>query len=196
MVMEAVFAVVVLGLLGVLAVRGERLRARVRRLESNGAAESRNVAAVQGWAAQEFRAIRGEFTVARVNASAAEVMARRTQKRAVAAGPALALDDDPEEQRDTVAMSPPSGPVLTPVDEDGDATNVLDPEPPMYARHATMCPSALLEPLAHPDLIGSEDIADEVASMRLGPDEVTPPRRGRAAVLVPAFSRPEEGGAA
>ena len=128
---QAVFAVVgliVLGVVVVLAVRGERLRARVRRLESNGAAESRNVATVQGWAAQEFRAVRGEFNVARVNHSAAEVMARRKAKRAGAAGPPLAPDDDPEEQRDTVAMPPPSGPVLKLVDEDGDATNVLDPE--------------------------------------------------------------------
>ena len=199
MVKEAVFALVglvVLGVLVALAVRGQRLRARVRRLEREGAELSRNIAAVQGWAAKEIGTLRGEFTVARVNASAAEVMARRTQKRAVAAEPPLAPDDDPEEQRDTVATPPPSGPVMKPVGEDGEATNVLDPEPPIYARHSTICPSAPLEPLAHPDLIGSEDIADEVASIRLGPDEVTPPRRGRAAVLVPVFGSSEEGGAA
>jgi hypothetical protein len=51
-------------------------------------------------------------------------------------------------------------------------------------------------PLAHPDLIGYEDIADEAARPRLGPDEVTPPRRGRAAVLVPIFQSGDEGGAA
>jgi hypothetical protein len=51
-------------------------------------------------------------------------------------------------------------------------------------------------PLAHADLIGSEDIADEAARPRLGPEDKTPPRRGRAAVLVPAFRGPEEGGAA
>ena len=51
-------------------------------------------------------------------------------------------------------------------------------------------------PLAHPDLIGSEDIADEVAPLRLGPEDKTPPRHGRAAVLVRAFQGPEEGGAA
>jgi hypothetical protein len=51
-------------------------------------------------------------------------------------------------------------------------------------------------PLAHPDLIGSEDIADEAAPLHLGPDDKTPPRRGRAAVLVRAFQGPNEGGAA
>jgi hypothetical protein len=45
-------------------------------------------------------------------------------------------------------------------------------------------------------LIGCEDVADEAARPRLGPDEKTPPRRGRAAVLVPAYREPEEGGAA
>jgi hypothetical protein len=51
-------------------------------------------------------------------------------------------------------------------------------------------------PLAHPDLIGSEDIADEAAPLRLGPEDKTPPRHGRAAVLMRAFQGPEEGGAA
>jgi hypothetical protein len=57
-----------------------------------------------------------------------------------------------------------------------------------------MRPPALLAPLAHPDLIGSEDHADEAARTRLGPDEQTPPRRGRAALLVPAFLASEERG--
>jgi hypothetical protein len=51
-------------------------------------------------------------------------------------------------------------------------------------------------PLAHPDLIGSEDIADEAASLRLGPEDKTPPRRGRAAVLLRVFKGPEERGTA
>jgi hypothetical protein len=51
-------------------------------------------------------------------------------------------------------------------------------------------------PLAHPNLIGSEDIADEAAPLHLGPDDKTPPRHGRAAVLVRAFQGPNEGGAA
>ena len=51
-------------------------------------------------------------------------------------------------------------------------------------------------PLAHPDLIGSEDIADEAAPARLGPDELTPPRRGRAAMLVSTHREPQEGGSA
>ena len=54
--------------------------------------------------------------------------------------------------------------------------------------------SSTRAPLAHPDLIGAEDIADE--ALRLGPEDKTPPRHGRAAVLVRAFQAPEEGGAA
>jgi hypothetical protein len=41
-----------------------------------------------------------------------------------------------------------------------------------------------------------EAIADETARLRLGPEDKTPPRRGRAAVLVPAYHGPEKGGAA
>ncbi len=62
-------------------------------------------------------------------------------------------------------------------------------------RRAALRPPTLA-PLAHPDLIGSEDIADEVAYPRLGPEEKTPPRRGREAVLVPVFQGHREGGAA
>ena len=54
--------------------------------------------------------------------------------------------------------------------------------------------SSTRAPLAHPDLIGSEDIPDE--ALRLGPEDKTPPRHGRAAVLARAFQGPEEGGAA
>jgi hypothetical protein len=64
------------------------------------------------------------------------------------------------------------------------------PTPPQIMGSSTRAP------LAHPDLIGSEDIADEAAPMRLGPEDKTPPRHGRAAVLVRAFQGPEEGGAA
>jgi hypothetical protein len=56
--------------------------------------------------------------------------------------------------------------------------------------------SSTRAPLAHPDLIGSEDIADEAAPLRLGPEDKTPPRHGRAAVLMRAFQGPEEGGSA
>ena len=70
-------------------------------------------------------------------------------------------------RRDAVAVD------VWPSNAQSDTTTVLDPVPPMYARHGTMRPAA---PLAHPDLIGSEDIADEVARLSLGPDELTPPR--------------------
>lgn len=173
--MEAVLVGLVgLGVLVVLAVRGERLRERVRRLERDGAELSRTLAAVQGWAAKEIGAVRGEFTVARVNASAADVLARsadRTKRR--------------------VASAAPSSPVLK-LDEEGEATNVIDL--PVYARQETMRPPAA--PLAHPDLIGCEDIADEAARQRLGPEDKTPPRRGRASMVVPLSVGPKEGGAA
>jgi len=169
-----------------------QLRARGRRIDRDVMELSRTVGAVQGWAAQELRALRSEFTVARVNDSAVEVMARRAEARAASAAPAAELEDDLEEQRDTVAMPAPGAPTATPGDED--ATSVFDRDPPMYAaRFLTMRPPA---PLAHPDLIGCEDIADEVDRSYLGPDETTPPRRGRSALLVPAFRGPEPGGAA
>lgn len=176
-----------LGALLVLAVWVARLRARGRRLAREGIDLSLAVVTVQSWAAQEIRALRSEFTVARVNDSAAEVMARRAEARAASAAPLPKLED--EEPRDTVAMAAPGTPAETPSDED--ATTVIDRDPPMYAaRFRALRPSA---PLAHPDLIGCEDIADEAAPLRLGADESTPPRRGRSAVLVPAFRDPPPG---
>jgi hypothetical protein len=79
--------------------------------------------------------------------------------------------------------------------DDGEAPSALTSNPPMYAQRPIMA-APTRAPLAHPDLIGSEDIADEAAPARLGPDEQTPPRRGRASVLVPSYREPEEGGAA
>ena len=62
----------------------------------------------------------------------------------------------------------------------------------MYAQRSRLIrPPAPREPLSHPDLIGSEDAAEETANSHLGPEEPTPPRRGRAALLVPAFRTPE-----
>jgi hypothetical protein len=48
-------------------------------------------------------------------------------------------------------------------------------------------------PLAHADLIGSEDAAEKAAPahLDLDLDEPTPPRRERAALLVPVFRAPE-----
>ena len=183
-----------LALFAVLSREVTRLQARGRRLDRDVVALSRTVATVQAWAAQELRALRSEFTVARVNDSAAEVMARRAEARAEADAAARApeLEDDLDEQRDTVAMPAPGASAEAPGDDD--ATSVFDRDPPLYAaRFATMRPPA---PLADPDLIGCEDVADEVARAPLGADEATPPRRGRAAVLVPAFRGPEPDSAA
>jgi hypothetical protein len=94
------------------------------------------------------------------------------------------------EPRDTVAMPAPKP------SNDGEAKAGFDPDPPMYApRVVPMRPPALLAPLAHPDLIVREDHADEAARSRLGPDEQTPPRRGRAALLVPVFQASKDHGA-
>lgn len=216
MVKEAVFAVVglvVLGVLLALAVRHARLAAQVRRLERDGAELSRTIAAVQGWAAKELRAVRGEFTVSRVNDSAADVLARRPKKSPRPAPMPVVLEDDPEEARVTIAMPEPtprsgSGPVLEMVPSYDDApsedetthvaqraSGIFD-EPPMYAPRPAQRTEAIRPPapLAYPDLIGCEDMADETARPRLGPDEKTPPRRGRATVLVPTYHAPEEGG--
>jgi hypothetical protein len=169
------FALLVLGLLVVFAVWIAHLRARERRLARDVADLLRTLATLQEWAAQEFRALRGEFTVARV------------------ALPPLSEgeEDDPEEQRDTVAMAAPGTPAPKPADEEGETTTFFTADPPMYAnRSELMRPPA---PLEDHDLIGSEDIADEVARSHLGPEDNTPPRRGRTAVLVPVYRASAEG---
>jgi hypothetical protein len=194
MAREAVFMVglVALGALFALAVQIARLRTRVLGHERAGAELSRTVAAVQGWAAQELRALRSEFTVTRVDASAARVTEQRAQKRVATAETTPELEDSPEDPRDTVAMAAPETPTAPPDDEE--ATTVFDRDPPRYAaRFRTLRSPAPREPLAHPDLIGCEDIADEANRLHLGPDETTPPRHGRAALLVPAFRGPEQG---
>jgi hypothetical protein len=148
----------------------------VGRVEREHGELSRTVAKVQGWAEQQLRAVRGEFSVARVNDSADRVRDLRVQ-----------LEEDPEATRDTIA-TPDLG------DDDTAVTRVFDAEPPIFAlRPTVMRPPA---PLAYPDLIGAEDIAEEAAHPHLGPDEKTPPRRGRAAMLVATCPESEKGGAA
>ncbi len=200
-VMDIVHAAVEIALFAALSREVMRLRARGQRRDRDIVELSRTVATVQGWAAQEFRALRSEFTVARVNDSAVEVMARRLEAREARAPSAASvaqfpeLEDDPDEQRDTVAMPAPE--TLTAPLDDEDATSLFDREPPIYAaRFLTLRSPAPRPPLAHPDLIGCEDIADEADRAFLTPDETTPPRRGRAALLVPTFRGPEHGGAA
>ena len=87
-----------------------------------------------------------------------------------------------------VVAAPRFPPTLVSMKAQGAAS--ASPTPPEITGSPTRAP------LAHPDLIGSEDIADEALPLRLGPDDKTPPRRGRAAVLVRAYRGPEEGGAA
>ncbi len=221
---EAGFVVVVVAAvlvaLVVLAVHLVRLRARVRRLERKATpadvqarlvaveqcqtrlalevqTQARLAAAAQAQGVTELRALRDEFTTARVEQSAAAVGARRADKRAEAAVLPSEPPDAADEQRDTVAMPAPVSPAPKPSNDDGEATSILHPDPPIYApRSEPMRRPALPAPLAHPDLIGSEDIAEEAARSRLGPEELTPPRRGRASVLVPVFmAAPKERGA-
>ena len=182
----AVFSICVIATLtAALAAHLVWVRARVHRLERESVDLSRALAAVKAWAAKELTSIRGELAVSRVNESAARIKAHRAEKRAAAASPPEA--DDADGQRDTLEMSAPA--TLAAALDDDEATRVLDPRPPTCVRRATA-------PLAYRDLIGSEDVADEVAFVHLGPEDKTPPRRGRAAVLVPAFHGPEEGSAA
>lgn len=193
MAREAVFVVglVELGALLVLAVWVARLRAQGSRLALDVTELSRTVATVQGWAAKELRTLRGEFAVARVNDSAAVEMARRAEARGASAAPVPKLEDElgaEDEPRDTVATPEPAE---KPGNDDGEETVCLDPLPPMYAPRSTlMRPPA---PLAHDDLIGSEDAAEEAAHAHLDPEEETPPRRGRSALLVPVFRGQNQG---
>jgi hypothetical protein len=60
-----------------------------------------------------------------------------------------------------------------PSDDDGETTSALASDPPMYAARQVLLPSTRA-PLADPDLIGSEDQAEEAARRRLGADEPTP----------------------
>ena len=76
-------------------------------------------------------------------------------------------------------------------DDDGETTAVLNP-PRYAARERVESPRARL---AHPDLIGSEDIAEEAARPPLGPEDQTPPRRGRTAILLEVYKGTEEGSA-
>lgn len=152
--MQAIVLVVVLVVLllaqATLTLIVTRLRSRVGRVERQQGELSRAVATVRGWAEQQFRAVRGELNVARVNDSADRVRDLRARERPISAAPIYAL-------RPTV-MRPPA-------------------------------------PLAYPDLIGAEDIAEEAAHPRLGPDEKTPPRRGREALRVATSPESEKGGA-
>ena len=104
---------------------------------------------------------------------------------------AAALTDLPaepnEEPRDTLAT--PVAPAPKPSNDDGEARIVLDSVAPTSARcDQFIRPPA---PLAYPDLIGTEDAADEAARTHLDPDDPPPTRRIRAAPLLPAFSDPE-----
>jgi len=146
------------------------------RLELEGQELSRTIATVQGWAEQQFRAVRGEFTVARVNDSAAEIVTRRAQKRLASAAPPAESNPAPA----TTGSEPGN--------EDGEPTIFLERDLPIYApRSLLIRPPA---PLAHPDLIGSEDIVEEAALPHLGPEEKTPPR-GCSAMLLPVFQAPK-----
>ena len=188
--LEAVLVVglIVLGALVALAVHVAWLRARVLRHEHSNAELSRSIATVQGWAAVELRALRHEFTVARVDASAAVALAQLERRREAVPAPPPEPEDDPEERRDTVAMPAPAA---EHGDDDGEETAFLDPLPPMYASRSPLIrPPA---PLAHSDLSDSEDAADEAARAHLDPEEKTPPRRGRSALMVPAFREHNQG---
>jgi hypothetical protein len=99
-----------------------------------------------------------------------------------------------ERAANSTARPVPATIVRKPSDEDGETTTLLDPDPPTYAPRPAL--SRAEEPLPYPDLLGCEDIADEAARPRLGADEKTPPRHGRARVLVPTYREPERGGAA
>lgn len=207
---QAVFVVVglvVLGALVAFAVRDGRLRARVRRVEREGGELSRSVATVQGWAARELKALRGQVTAIHANQTAGQLGDGHASKRAPSsAAPPMLEEDRPTLEMVAVPLeAAPSEDEETHVSrrsqsifDDDDLpmfAPLPEPPPPMRwsRRAAPMLPPA---PLAHPDLIGSEDIADEAAPARLGPNEQTPPRRGRASVLVPSYREPEEGGAA
>ena len=166
------------------------LRFQVEHLERRHSELSTSVIKVHRWAEEQLHAVRGELTATRV-------VEQRVQKRLAAPAPepepelALALAEEPEPapERDTIAMPAPK-----PSDEEGEATTFFKQDPPVYApRSALMRPPA---PLSPPDGMGGEDLADEPGYAHLGPEEKTPPRHGRAAMLLAEYSASEEGDAA
>jgi len=153
-------------------------------------AQARLAAAVQEWAAREVTALRDDFRIARVDQSAAEVLARLAQKRAASAAPPPepTEEEDPEERRDTIAMPAPSAPALRPFDEEGEPTSVYGKAPRL--------PPVRLEPMrpppprARPTEAGTEDDAAEASRVRLGPNDPTP-RRARASMVLPKYVDPK-----
>ena len=99
-----------------------------------------------------------------------------------------------EQPRDTLTTPAPALPAAKPSDEDGEPTLFLDVLPPQLAPRFTTLRSPA--PLADPDVPGAEDRTGESACLPLGPDDKTPPRRGRAAALFSAFRGSEDGGSA
>ena len=183
-VLVVVVAVVVA--LVLLTMQVARLRERVRRLERKPTpAElmSRLAAAELGQTRLTFElqtqarlaAAAQAQSVTELRALRDELTSARVEQSNTAIGAPRADEhaeaDAADEQRNTVAMPAPTSPASTPVR-----------------------PLAFLAPLTDPDLIGSEDIADEAARSRLGPEELTPPRRGRATMLVHVFQAARERG--
>jgi hypothetical protein len=89
-----------------------------------------------------------------------------------------AAPHEPPTRRDAVAVGPRTA--SRPSDDDGETTSALASGPPMYAARKALSASTR-EPLADPDLIGSEDQAEEAGRHRLGADEPTP-RQARVKV--------------
>ncbi len=88
-------------------------------------------------------------------------------------------DDKDEPKRDTTKMPDPPVFVREPSNDDGEETTSIERAAQRLALH----PPAPREPLAHLDLISTEDRAEEAAVRPLGPDDKTP-RRPLAVVPV------------
>ncbi len=88
------------------------------------------------------------------------------------APPPASSDDKDELKRDTTRMPDPPVFAHKPSNDDGEETTFIEPAAQRLALH----PPAPREPLAHLDLIGTEDRADEAAVRPLGPEDKTPRR--------------------
>ena len=166
----AVFALLVIGLVAALLFRTARLRARVRRLEREGAQLSRTVANVQGWAQQQLGAVRGELAVFCMNDSAADIVVQAAQKRSPSPALPSEVDDDPDATRETIAMPAPrghSGQVLEMVPSYSDRA---DGEEEEVTQSGARSARLLKEPKRYDPR--PADLSQ---------------RQGRAAILVPAF---------
>jgi hypothetical protein len=173
-------------------------QSRLTTLEQEQARALERLAAVeQAQVAAGVRGLGDELTIARVDESAAQVGAR-LDAAGTASAPSIEVHEDegktpvgageeveedtrhwteddaapPTPPRDTIAMLAPSA--SSSGDDDGEATTVLEREPPRYGRPGPHL--ARMHPPEYESRRGFDGVPEAVSGRRLRPDEETPGR--------------------